>query len=121
MSASNDWCHVGLCRGRMAEAGGKRAQRMAEAIAKAADKAEAQISAQARKDRAAAKQRQQDQDSAKAEQQKQQRVNSQLLPCAPTMVPCFIFECSGSDSGSVLSKSSDLNQAKIWCMRRRRR
>ncbi|CAK0787588.1 hypothetical protein CVIRNUC_010810 [Coccomyxa viridis] len=60
-------------RGRMAEVGTKRAQRMAEAIAQAADKAEGRISAQARKDRAAAKQRQLEQDTAKAEQQKQQK------------------------------------------------
>ena len=77
---------MGLCRGRIAEAGGKRAQRMAEAIAKAADSAEARISAQARKDRATAQQRQQELDTAKAEQQKQQRVNVQLLLCAIAMV-----------------------------------
>ncbi len=70
----------------MAEAGTKRAQRMAEAIAQAADKAEGRISAQARKDRAAAKQRQLEQDTAKAEQQKQQKVTvHQLLTCAPAM------------------------------------
>ena len=58
----------------------KRVQRMADAINKAADRAEAQISAQARKDKAASKQRLEQQEAAKAEQQKQQKVIS-LCAC----------------------------------------
>jgi len=53
---------------------------MADAINKAADRAEAQISAQARKDKAASKQRLEQQEAAKAEQQKQQKVIS-LCAC----------------------------------------
>ena len=53
----------------------KRAQRVAEAINRAADRAEAQVNAQARKDKAASKQRQQVHETAKAEQQRKQKVS----------------------------------------------
>ena len=48
---------------------------MAEAISRAADRAEAQINSQARKDKAASKQRQQEQEAGKAEQQRQKKVS----------------------------------------------
>ena len=64
----------------MAEVDAKQAQRAAEAIHRAADRAEAQISAQAQKDRAASKQRQQQQEAAKAEQKQQQKVRP-WAPC----------------------------------------
>lgn len=65
----------GLCRTKIAEVDAKQAQRMAEAITRAADRAEAQINSQARKDKVASKQRQQEQEAAKTEQQRQTRVN----------------------------------------------
>ena len=71
----------------MAEVDAKQAQRMAEAITRAADRAEAQITSQARKDKAASKQRQEEQETAKAEQQRQKKVsfcaclNLNISPC----------------------------------------
>ncbi len=64
-----------LCRAKVAEVDAKQAQRMAEAINRAADRAEAQLNSQARKDKAASKQRQQEHEAAKAEQQRQKKVS----------------------------------------------
>lgn len=58
----------------MAEVDAKQDQRTAEAIHKAADRAEAQISAQVRKQKVAEKQRQQHDEAATAELQRQQKV-----------------------------------------------
>ena len=69
------WRERRVCRTKVAEVDAKQAQRMAEAITRAADRAEALINSQARKDKAASKQRQQEQEAAKAEQQRQKKVS----------------------------------------------
>ncbi|CAL5224634.1 g7352 [Coccomyxa viridis] len=65
-------------RAKVAEVDAKQAQRMAEAINRAADRAEAQLNSQARKDKAASKQRQQEHEAAKAEQQRQKKEKEAL-------------------------------------------
>ena len=87
----------------MAEVDAKQAQRMAEAITRAADRAEAQINSQARKDKAASKQRQEEQETAKAEQQRQKRVSF----CACLNLDVSSCQASRSQHEAVCLKCSE--------------
>ena len=91
---------------------------MADAINKAADRAEAQISAQARKDKAASKQRLQQQEAAKAEQQQQQKVKS-LCACHSDLM--MLPEKERRDCKQAAAAAAAIGSSQGWARERRRR
>ena len=70
----------------MGEAEAKCAKRMAEAITRMADKAESQVNAHARREKAVSKEQQRQHEAAKAEQQKSQKVKFLLFFSHPVLV-----------------------------------
>ena len=70
----------------MGEAEAKCAQRITEAITRMADKAELQVNAHARREKAVCKEQQRQREAAKAEQQKLRKVRLLLFLSPPVLV-----------------------------------